>query len=149
MRARRLADHGGESTFVIVFADGDEVIEGLTTFAKQHDISAARFTALGAFSEVTLGFYDLQRKEYRRLPVREQVEALSLVGNVALADGQPKVHAHAVVGHADGRTNGGHLLDARVRPTLEVVLVESPRHLQRVHDPATGLPLLALDPDQS
>jgi predicted DNA-binding protein with PD1-like motif len=61
---------------------------------------------------------------------------------VALADGEPKIHAHVVVGRRDGTALGGHLLDARVRPTLEVVLVETPATLRRTIDKTTGLPLL-------
>jgi predicted DNA-binding protein with PD1-like motif len=52
------------------------------------------------------------------------------------------LHAHVVVGKADGTAHGGHLLAAVVRPTLEVILVESPRHLQRRHDAETGLALI-------
>jgi predicted DNA-binding protein with PD1-like motif len=103
----------------------------------------SEFTGIGAFREATLGYFELERRDYRRIPVREQVELLSLVGNVALADGQPKIHAHVVIGRRDGTALGGHLLDARVRPTLELVVVETPATLRRTLDEATGLPLLA------
>jgi predicted DNA-binding protein with PD1-like motif len=91
-----------------------------------------------------LGYFDWQRKDYRRIAIEEQVEVLNLTGNVALADGKPKLHPHIVVGKADGSAHGGHLLEGHVRPTLEVVVTESPAHLQRRSDPETGLPLLAL-----
>lgn len=96
----------------------------------------ASFTGIGAFSSVTLGFFCLDRKDYRKIPIREQTEVVSLVGNVALDGESPKIHAHAVVATNDGTTRGGHLLEATVEPTLEVVLVESPRHLWRSPDPA-------------
>jgi predicted DNA-binding protein with PD1-like motif len=77
--------------------------------------------------------------------VREQVEVVSLVGDVAQGDkGEPKVHAHVVLGKSDGTAWPGHLLEARVRPTLELILTESPLHLQRQHDPASGLALIRL-----
>ena len=60
------------------------------------------------------------------------------------SEGKPTVHAHVVVGCWDGSTRGGHLLQAHVRPTLEVMLVESPAHLQKRHDPESGLALIAL-----
>jgi len=69
---------------------------------------------------------------------------LSLLGDIALADGKPKLHAHVVLGKRDGSAHGGHLLEAHVRPTLEVILTESPSHLERVHDPETGLPLIRI-----
>ena len=105
---------------------------------------AARFTAIGAFAEATLGYFDWQSKEYRKIPIREQVEVLSLVGDIALEDGEPKLHAHVVLGRSDGTTRGGHLLEAHVRPTLEVMLVESPEHLHKEHDRESGLALIRL-----
>ena len=143
MRAKEIESHDGSRTFAIVFDTGDEVTRGLLEFAKQHAIAGAYFTAIGALRDVTLGYWRWETKQYERIPVREQVEVLSLAGNVALApDGAPKVHAHVVVGKADGTAHGGHLLDGHVRPTLEVILVESPQYLRRTHDPATGLALI-------
>ena len=66
------------------------------------------------------------------------------MGDVAQQDGEPKVHAHVVLGRSDGSTRGGHLLEAHVRPTLEVMLVESPAHLNKQHDPESGLALIRL-----
>jgi uncharacterized protein len=132
-----------ETTHVLVFQTGDEVVSTLEAFAQEHGITAARFTAIGAFSEATLGYFDWRRKEYEELPLAEQVEVLTLAGDIALKDGKPSVHAHVVVGKRDATAHGGHLLEARVRPTLELVLVESPAHLRKEHDPETGLALIA------
>src|SRR5947208_381657 len=114
----------------------------LTAFAKAQKLGAAHFTAIGAFSDVTLGYFDRAKRDYKKIPLHEQVEVLSLLGDIALDKGEPKVHAHVVVGRADGEARGGHLLEAHVWPTLEVVLVESPRHLRKRHDHETGLALI-------
>jgi predicted DNA-binding protein with PD1-like motif len=87
-------------------------------------LTAASFTAIGAFSDVTLGFFERERKDYKRIPLDEQVEVLTLVGDIALKDGERQVHAHAVVGETDGSAWGGHLLEAHVWPTLERALSE-------------------------
>jgi uncharacterized protein len=121
------------------------VVSGLTGFAGRHRLAASHLTAIGAFSQAVLGYFDRDRRDYRRIPVTEQVEVLSLIGDVALKDGKPALHAHVVLGKADGTAVGGHLLEARVWPTLEVILVESPAHLRRRHDPASGLALIDLD----
>jgi predicted DNA-binding protein with PD1-like motif len=143
MRVKQLESRDGRRTFAIVFGTGEEAGRGLFAFAQEHGVGGAYFTAIGALREVTLGYWDWETKEYRRIPVREQVEVLSLAGNVALTkDGSPKVHAHVVIGKADGTAHGGHLLEGHVRPTLEVMLVESPRHLRRTYDSATGLALI-------
>jgi uncharacterized protein len=140
----KLLDATGQKTFAVVLDKGDEVVAELTAFAKKESVAAAHFTAIGAFSAVTLGYFDRASKTYLKIPVRDQVEVLSLIGDVALAKDGPQVHAHVVIGSRDGTARGGHLLDARVWPTLEVILVESPRHLHRRHDAATGLALIAV-----
>ena len=142
MKSKLLHEQAGERTFALVFETGDEASSLLAEFSKRHQLSAARFTAIGAFREATLGYFDWERKEYLKIPIREQVEVLSLIGDVALKDGEPAVHAHVVVGRADGTTRGGHLLEAHVRPTLEVILVESPAHLRKQNDPDSGLALI-------
>ena len=144
MKSKLLHDDRGEKTYVIVFDTGDEVASGLLDFAKKQKIEAAHFTAIGALRDLTLGYFNWDRKEYEKIPVREQVEVLSLVGNLVASDDGPKLHAHIVVGKRDGTAHGGHLIDASVRPTLEVMLVESPRHLERRHDADSGLALIKL-----
>jgi len=145
VQAKQIHEEGGQKTFALVFDTGDEFMSELTSFAKDNDLSAASLTALGAFSDAALGYFDIEKKQYDKIPVEEQVEVLSLVGTIApREDGEPQVHAHVVLGRSDGTTRGGHLLEAHVRPTLEVVLVESPEHLQRRTDEETGLPLISL-----
>jgi len=139
-----LLHQDGGATYAVVFETGDEVMAGLIDFAKAHDLDGGHFTAIGAFSSATLGFFDVERKEYGRIPIDEQVEVLSFVGDVALENREPKIHAHAVLGLVDGTTRGGHMLEAHVRPTLELILIESPAHLKRRFDPAAGLALIRL-----
>jgi uncharacterized protein len=143
MRSRLLDDNEGRATYALVFDTGDEVNETLMEFAREHQMSSAHFTGIGALTDVVLGYFEWDRKEYKRIPVREQVEVVSLVGNIARAPvGGPALHAHIVVGRSDGMAMGGHLLGAHVRPTLEVALTETPAHLQRAIDPETEVALL-------
>lgn len=134
----------GAKTFVLVFEKGDPVIAEVTAFAKRNGVTGGHFSAIGAFSDATLGYFDRTTRQYRKIPVPEQVEVVSLLGDVALDGDEPKVHAHAVVARADGTVAGGHLLEAHVWSTLELVLAESPRHLRRRTDPETGLALIDL-----
>lgn len=146
MRHILLGD-GPQKTFALIFAKGDEVVRETTTFARREGVTAAHFTAIGAFADAVLGYFDPGRRDYRRIPVQEQVEVLTLAGDIAVKDGEPRVHAHVVLGRADGSTRGGHLLEAHVWPTLELVLTESAAELRRRSDPETGLALI--DPDAS
>jgi len=132
------------STYALIFDSGDEVMGILKTFANEHSLKAARFTAIGAFSKVELGFFDFGIRDYKHIPLNEQVEVLSLTGDVALYGDESKVHAHVVVGRSDGAAMGGHLLKAIVHPTLELILEETPGYLQRRMDAETGLPLIEI-----
>jgi uncharacterized protein len=143
MRSTLLLDQA-ERTFVVVFDKGEEVVEGLTTFAGREGLRASHLTAIGALSDVTLGYFDRSSRQYQKIPLGEQVEVLSLLGVVTLDGEKPKVHAHIVVGTREGIARGGHLLEGHVWPTLEVVVEESPRHLQRRTDPESGLALIDL-----
>lgn len=140
----KLLQNDPTRTFAVVFDTGEEVADGLLRFARAHDLSAARLTAIGALQRATLAFFDVDDKDYKEIPIEEQVEVLALVGNIARYEGAPKLHAHVVVGMRDGTTRGGHLLEAYARPTLEVMLTETPGSLQREMDEESGLPLLHL-----
>jgi len=130
-------------TFVLVFQTGDELAKGLLKFAEEQKLSAASFTAVSALNSVRLAWFNWDTKKYERsVALDEQVELLSLIGDVALQDAKPVVHAHVVIGRKDGTAHGGHLLEAHVRPTCEVVLTESPVHLQKFLDPVSGLALI-------
>lgn len=132
-------------TFVLVFETGDELAKGLSTFAEEQNLSAASFKAVGALSSARLGWYSWESKKYEpSVTLGEQVELLSLIGDIALYEDKPVVHAHAVIGRKDGTAHGGHLLEAYIRPTCEVVLTESPAHLQKYFDPESGLVLIGL-----
>ena len=141
MRSKLIND-AAQKTYALILDSGDEAMACLVEFATRQDLSASQFTAIGAFSDAVLGFFDLKARDYRPIPIHDQVEVLSLVGDVALEDGEPKVHAHVVVGDRQGHTRGGHLLKAHVRPTLEIIITESPAHLHRRHDAETGLSLI-------
>lgn len=142
MKAKLLND-GSERKFILIFQTGDEVVSSLQEFAKTKDSAGSHFTAIGALSDVTFAWFDWENKRYQKAAeIREQIEVLSLIGDIALDEGKPKVHAHIVVGKRDGSAHGGHLMQAHVRPTLEVILTESPRSLRREHDRESGLALI-------
>jgi uncharacterized protein len=132
-------------TYVLIFETGDELAAGLKQFASEQKISGSSFKAIGALSAVKLGWFNWETKKYETsVSLDEQVELLSLIGDVAQKEGEPQVHAHVVIGKSDGTAHGGHLQQAIVRPTCEVILTESPAHLQKQIDPVSGIALIKL-----
>ena len=148
MQSRLINQAGHQRTFVVVLDTGDEVMASLKRFVMQESLEAAQITAIGAFRSAVLGYFDWETKEYRRIPVDEQVEVASFIGDLAQGpDNKPSLHVHCVLGRRDGHALAGHLMEAHVRPTLEVVVTDSPVHLRKRHDPESGLALI--DPSGS
>lgn len=144
MKAKQV-NEAEPTAWVLVFDAGDEVMAELRRFAKEKALSGSSFTAIGALSRVEVGWFDWEKKDYETaVNLDEQVEVLSLIGDVACDKGEPAVHAHIVIGRRDGTAHGGHLIEGRVRPTLELVLTEWPKHLPKKFDPQAKLPLIAL-----
>ncbi len=143
MKTALLDQRGGLRTFVVVFETGDEAMGGLTAFAKAQGLSGSHFTAIGAFSRAIVAYFEWPSREYRHVSIDEQVEVLSFAGDITIEHSTPKVHAHVVLGKADATAHGGHLIEGYVRPTLELVITETPRHLHRRIDANSGLALIA------
>src|ERR1700722_191657 len=130
-------------TFALVFETGDEIASLLQKFAAEQGFAGSSFKAIGALSYGQLGWFNWKTKMYDPTCIlSEQVELLSLIGDIALRDGEPQGHAHVVIGRSDGNAHCGHLLEARVRSTCELILTESPIHLQKKYDPETGIALI-------
>ncbi len=143
MKSKLLHEHDGRRTFAVIMNKGDEVLSEIGMFVKEKKISAAQITGIGALSDVVLKYFDWETKNYRSIPMREQVEVASMIGDVALnPEGKPALHIHLVVGKKDGSAVAGHLGEAHVRPTLEIIIDEQPSYLQKTSDPETGLALI-------
>ena len=136
-------------TYVVVCDPGDEAVAALKDFARAEDLEAASISAVGAFEHAVVGWFDRAARDYRRIPVEEQCEVLSLLGDVAAGADGPIVHVHTVLGLSDGTTRGGHLLEGKVFPTLEVVVTETPSELRKVLRPEVGIALIDLDQSES
>ncbi len=142
----KLLSNDSERVFILVIEPGEEAFDCIRHFAIKHDINAASLTAIGAFQETTLAFFDLDAKRYQNIPITQQSEVLSLIGDITLNEkGEPHPHLHAVLGLSDGQTRGGHFVKGYVRPTLEVIIRETPASLKRSYKPEFGIALIDID----
>jgi predicted DNA-binding protein with PD1-like motif len=140
---RKIADEQGLATYALIFVEGDEAAAELARFARESGVNGASLSGVGAASGAVVGWFDFGRKKYKRIPIDEQVEVVSLLGDIATTeDGKPQVHAHVVLTTEDAQARGGHLLELHVRPTLEVIVTETPTHLRKRSLP--GLPIATI-----
>ncbi|HEY2728058.1 MAG TPA: PPC domain-containing DNA-binding protein [Parafilimonas sp.] len=140
----KLLNNDKQKTFAVVLNSDDEVMECIKFFANEQHLKASRFNAIGAFSTVTLGFFDFNIKDYKKINIDEQVEVLNIPGDISSYNNEIKIHAHIVVGKSDGTAHGGHLMKGIVHPTLEIILTESPAYLNRKMDEDSGIPLIEI-----
>jgi|SRR5580704_13120243 predicted DNA-binding protein with PD1-like motif len=140
----KLVSRPGETrVWIAVLEAGEEAKKSLLEIAQKEKIEDASFVALGAFAKATVAYFDWQEKKYRDIPVDEQVEVISLIGDIVPDEkGRPSLHAHTVLGRRDGSTRGGHLQEGHVRPTLEITITETPAHLTRRKHPDLGVALI-------
>jgi predicted DNA-binding protein with PD1-like motif len=142
MKVKLVKDAPEEKVYAVIFSKGDDAMSGLTDFAIQNHIQDAHFTGIGAVSGATLAWLDPAAKIYHRIPVTQQVEVLSLVGDMTTFNGKPVVHMHAVLGKPDGATIGGHVFELDVNPTLEVIVTVNTVPLKRKLDDASGMKVI-------
>jgi uncharacterized protein len=149
MKSKLVSDQPGAQVHVVILDSGEEAFAALTKFANEAKISAASLTAIGAFEKATVGWFDFVSKSYRKIEVGEQCEVLSAIGDIAIGDdGKASLHVHIVLGLSDGSTRGGHLLEGKVRPTLEVVVTETPSKLRRKKRKDLGIALIDIAAEQ-
>jgi predicted DNA-binding protein with PD1-like motif len=149
MKSTKVAGDAGFETRVVVLDSGEEAFAALTKFANDAQLTAASLTAIGAFERATIGWFDFEKKTYKKIEVGEQCEVLSAIGDIAIGDdGKASLHVHVVLGLSGGATRGGHLLAGTVRPTLEVVLIDTPFRLRRRRQPDLGIALIDLEADK-
>lgn len=134
------------SGFIIKIERGEKVMDQLTAFCAANNITSGSLQGIGAVEWISCGYYDLEKRVYNFIQYEELVEVVNFSGNVALKEGVPFVHAHAVFSRADNSTFGGHVEEMRVGVVLEVHLVTEPVVVIRKFDEDTGLYLMDLPP---
>jgi uncharacterized protein len=142
VKVKLISEAGGVKTYALIFAKGDEVLSGLNEFAQKYKVTSARFTAIGDATSAKVGWYDKSRKQFKVIPINEPCEITSLVGDIALYQNKPVVHGHINVATQDGLVHGGHLLEAFIFPTLEVIVTVEEKPLHKKLDPETGATLI-------
>jgi uncharacterized protein len=109
--------------FDVYLSAGDEIVSGLTDLAIEQRITSGYVVGLGGLATATLAWGDPAVGAFKRIPIDDKCELVSLTGHISMRDGVPSVHLHAVVGFADGSTKAGHVMEARVAPLAEISVV--------------------------
>lgn len=128
--------------FLIVLEMGEEVINSLTNFSKEYKINFGSFQAIGAVSFAAIGNYEVDKKTYHWKDFKGNLEVTSLLGNIASLDGKIVIHTHINISDENFNCFGGHLKEALVSGTLEVVVEVNDELIERKFNDEIGLNLL-------
>ena len=145
VKVKLVSGDGPTRTYAIIFAPGDEVLSGLQEFAVKYQVKSAHFTAIGDAKSAKFGWYDKSKKMFKVARIDAYAEITSLVGDIAMKNGKPVVHGHINLATEDGVVHGGHLLEAFIEPTLEVIMTVEPVELDKKLEPEFGINVI--DPD--
>lgn len=130
---------------IIRLQKGERLLAALEQFVAENELPGAWISGLGGAQQVTLGFYDLDQKEYRWQTFDGLREVLNLAGNITFDEaGKPVFHLHGTFGDANYQAIGGHVKDLVAGATLELFIHRTYKPLRRVNNPEAGLPLLEL-----
>ncbi|MFZ2300204.1 MAG: PPC domain-containing DNA-binding protein [Candidatus Moraniibacteriota bacterium] len=135
-----VGEHAGK--IVMNLTRGEELVAILASWCKKEKISGATLSGLGAADELEVAYYNLGVKQFERHTIKEEVEILSLVGNVAMLSDKRVLHIHGTFGRKDLSTFGGHICSLRVSGACEIHLTVFPQAFIRAYDEETGLNLL-------
>jgi predicted DNA-binding protein with PD1-like motif len=124
MKVKQLGNSNGRK-FEVTMRKGDEVAAGLTEFAEQNHVTLAHVTGIGALNAAVLGWFDPDKRAYKKIVVSQEVEVVSFSGNIAIENGKPFLHAHAVVAFPDGSTKGGHFIEGHVSLEMQIFVTDS------------------------
>ena len=127
---------------LIRYDPGEEVLSSLTTFCSERSIFAGTFSGIGAAKEVVLSYYNLPHKQYQDTTINEDVEIVSLLGNIATMDGKVVVHCHGSFGDSEYTPKAGHVKKLIVSATCEITVQVLQGKLERAYDEKTGLNIL-------
>ena len=122
---------------------GDEIISSLVSVCEREQIKCAQISGIGGCEKAVVGVFDLDKKEYDREEVTALLELISLDGNVTYHEEKPYIHAHACFAYRTGdgshATLSGHLLEAVIGLTGEIILTPADGNITRRFIPELGI----------
>lgn len=132
-------------TFLVRLEKGEKVNVSIKKFCEKLNIKNASFVSLGSIENPVLAHYRVDNKKYKEKELQGIFEVTSFMGNVAIFEASPLVHGHISISDEDMKEFGGHLVEATVSATLEIVIQDLGSSKIKKYDEKIGLKLFELD----
>lgn len=121
----------------------EDLIDSIIKMVKKHDIRSGFINCIGALKKFTIGYFEIDSKNYKMETFNENVEMLTCLGNITYIDNEPIIHLHVTLGRRDYSLIGGHLSrPSIVSVTGEVSIFETDKKFNRANDQQFDLSLL-------
>lgn len=130
--------------YIVRLEKGEDVVQSLNQFAKDHAINSGSVAGIGAIENVELGYYSIEDKDYHKIRFDGEYELIHLCGNFTYVEGAPFLHAHVTISDQACRAYAGHLFSGTIALTGEFYIMASEERIEREFDPVTGLKLMKL-----
>lgn len=127
---------------ILVLKKDQKIVSSLLAYCEKHQIKSAWIWGLGAIQRAELSAYDLENKKYLDQTFDAEMEIANLSGNVGQMDGKPISHLHIVLTDKNMVAFGGHLKEATVAATCEIMILPLDQEINRRFDPEIGLNLI-------
>ena len=118
---------------------GDEIFTSINAVIKKENLKFCWLSGIGAFENILLGSYSIEKKGYIKKKFKGEYELTSLVGNVTIKDGKPFIHIHINMSDVECKAYGGHLFSAYITATCEIIILLSEHYLNRRESSDIGL----------
>jgi predicted DNA-binding protein with PD1-like motif len=123
---------------------GEEIIASLRCIAECENIKLAMVQGLGAVNDIVIGVFDVESKQYKSNAFKGNFEIVSLTGTIDQMKGNYYSHFHISVGDENGHVLGGHMNQAIVSATGEIIITLLDGEIDREFSEEVGLNLIQL-----
>ena len=140
-----------DDKLVIRLRKGDKLVESIKEVLEKENVKAGFITGIGACDRLEIGLFDPSKKKYKTKTYEENLEIASLTGNISNMDGKLYTHFHIICGRVEsnpakgslsGAAIAGHLNEAEISLTAEIVITTINGDINRKHDPDLGINLI-------
>ena len=123
----------------LTLAKGDFINQTFEVFAEKKGVGCAWLNGIGALENPEIGYYSIKDKKYHRKQFKGEFELTSLIGDITMKDGKPFAHTHITFSDTDYQVYGGHLFDAKITATGEIVLSLTDSKIDREYNKNIGI----------
>ncbi len=124
-------------TFYLKVEEGENPLDALRALAEENGIDFALVNGIGGMGRAKIGIYTGKGYEVVEISALEgrALEAIGFQGNIVRSPrGRAYPHIHVALARRSNEVYAGHLVDAVVKPFMEIFVLEVLGEKTQIHD---------------